>query len=200
MQYSGNNKNQVDGLGEEYIDDDPKGYNMQEIKENLKDLGLRKKIIAEAHENGDGAEYREDIKKVVIESDKNFKMSVPVKKNHAVRFSNVTTEQKEKIKQEEIKECIDSIIRNAVQKSEEDEKNKQVDKQPYQPRGNLPIPVDDDDKRSDNESQEEYEIINSEKEDSKDDIYNQNEKESNNNKSKKSQNSINSDEHSIEEI
>ena len=200
MQYSGNNKNQVDGLGEEYIDDDPKGYNMQEIKENLKDLGLRKKIIAEAHENGDGAEYREDIKKVVIESDKNFKMSVPVKKNHAVRFSNVTTEQKEKIKQEEIKECIDSIIRNAVQKSEKDEKNKQVDKQPYQPRGNLPIPVDDDDKRSDNESQEEYEIINSEKEDSKDDIYNQNEKESNNNKSKKSQNSINSDEHSIEEI
>lgn len=200
MQCSGNNENQIDGLGEEYIDDDPKGYNMQEIKENLKDLGLRKKIIAEASESGYGAEYREDIKRVVIESDKNFKMSVPVKKNHAVRFSNVTTEQKEKIKQEEIKECIDSIIRNAVQKSEGDE-NKQVGEHPYVPRGNFPIPVDnDDDKRSNNESQEEYEIINSEKEVSKGDIYNQNEKESNNNKSKKSQNSINSDEHSIEEI
>lgn len=195
MQYSGNNENQVDGLGEKYIDDDPKGYNMQEIEENLKDLGLQKKIIAEAHENGYGAEYREDIKKVVVESDKNFKMSVPVKKNHAVKFSNVTTEQKEKIKQEEIKECIDSII----QKSEENERNKQVSEQPHEPRGNLPVPVEEDSERSYNESQE-YEIINSEEEDSKGDIYNKNDKEFNNNESEESKNSINSKEYVVEEF
>ena len=96
-----------------------------------------------------------------------------------------------------MKEDIDSIIQNAVQKSEGGEKNKQV---PYQPRANLPVPAEDEKYDENNNDSYGYEYIYEEKMSPKGDIYNKHDKESNNNESKKSQNSIISEEFSFEEI
>ena len=119
-------KNQLDGFGKEYIEDDPNGYNMQEVEEDLKnikkDLELQKKIIEEAHKNGYAAEYQEDTKKVVIESDKNFKMSVPVKKNHAFAIINETSEYKKKKKAHE-QATYDKLVKTIAKGLNELEEN-----------------------------------------------------------------------------